>query len=49
LTRGPGNYFFKINTTNGIPERYDIVYGALFENNPYQFEVYIEAIELTVP
>lgn len=49
LTRGPGDYFFKIKKENDIPLRYESTYGVMKESNPYQFNVYIESIELSVP
>jgi|TARA_B110000285_G_scaffold229514_1_gene294361 hypothetical protein len=49
LTRGPGNYFFKVNLENGIPSRYEATFGVLDESNPYKFDIYIESIELSVP
>jgi len=39
LTRGPGDYFFKIKKENNIPLRYESTFGILKESNPYQFNV----------
>ena len=49
LTRGSGNYFFRINMQNGTPSSYRTTFGILEESNPYQFEVYVESVELSVP